>query len=53
MAVTERFELSIGFKANTPLAGERLQPLGHVTGHSIYKIHKNVSFVDGAYNTAI
>ena len=31
MAVSERFELSIGYKAYTPLAGERLQPLGHLT----------------------
>ena len=29
MAEKEGFEPSIGFKAYTPLAGERLQPLGH------------------------
>ncbi len=31
MAVSERFELSIGFNADTPLAGERLRPLGQLT----------------------
>ena len=31
MAESERFELSNGFKAVTPLAGERLRPLGHLS----------------------
>ncbi len=31
MAVKEGFEPSIGDKPYTPLAGERLQPLGHFT----------------------
>ena len=31
MAERERFELSNGFKAVTPLAGERLRPLGHLS----------------------
>ena len=31
MAERKRFELSKGFKALTPLAGERLQPLGHLS----------------------
>ena len=31
MAVREGFEPSIGYNAYTPLAGERLQPLGHLT----------------------
>ncbi len=29
MAEREGFEPSMGDKAHTPLAGERLQPLGH------------------------
>lgn len=32
MAEKEGFEPSIGVKAYTPLAGERLQPLGHLSG---------------------
>ena len=31
MAESERFELSNGFKAVTPLAGERLRPLGQLS----------------------
>ena len=31
MAEREGFEPSIGVKAYTPLAGERLQPLGHLS----------------------
>ena len=33
LAEREGFEPSIGFKAYTPLAGERLQPLGHLSGN--------------------
>ena len=32
MAEKEGFEPSMGFKAHTPLAGERLRPLGHLSG---------------------
>ena len=32
MAEREGFEPSMGVKAHTPLAGERLQPLGHLSG---------------------
>lgn len=31
MAEREGFEPSIGFNADTPLAGERLRPLGHLS----------------------
>ncbi len=31
MAEREGFEPSMGFKAHTPLAGEPLQPLGHLS----------------------
>ncbi len=31
MAEKEGFEPSMGVKAHTPLAGERLQPLGHLS----------------------
>ena len=31
MAEREGFEPSMGFKTHTPLAGERLQPLGHLS----------------------
>ena len=34
MAEREGFEPSIGVKAYTPLAGERLQPLGHLSEES-------------------
>ncbi len=34
MAEREGFEPSMGVKAHTPLAGERLRPLGHLS--SIY-----------------
>ena len=39
MAEKEGFEPSIGFKAYTPLAGERLQPLGHFS-----RFNKLISF---------
>jgi hypothetical protein len=32
LAEREGFEPSMGFKAHTPLAGEPLQPLGHLSG---------------------
>jgi hypothetical protein len=32
MAEREGFEPSMGYKTHTPLAGERLQPLGHLSG---------------------
>ncbi len=32
MAEREGFEPSMGVKAHTPLAGECLQPLGHLSG---------------------
>ena len=35
MAEREGFEPSIGVKAYTPLAGERLQPLGHLSEEGI------------------
>ena len=35
VAEREGFEPSIGVKAYTPLAGERLQPLGHLSGEGI------------------
>ena len=35
MAEREGFEPSKGVKAFTPLAGERLQPLGHLSGERI------------------
>jgi hypothetical protein len=35
MAEREGFEPSIGVKAYTPLAGERLQPLGHLSGENL------------------
>ena len=31
VAEREGFEPSMGVKAHTPLAGERLQPLGHLS----------------------
>jgi hypothetical protein len=31
MAEREGFEPSMGYKTHTPLAGERLQPLGHLS----------------------
>jgi hypothetical protein len=36
MAEREGFEPSIGVKAYTPLAGERLQPLGHLSEEEYY-----------------
>ena len=36
MAEREGFEPSIGVKAYTPLAGERLQPLGHLSKKTYY-----------------
>ena len=35
LAEREGFEPSIGVKAYTPLAGERLQPLGHLSEEGI------------------
>ena len=35
LAEREGFEPSIGVKAYTPLAGERLQPLGHLSEEEI------------------
>jgi hypothetical protein len=32
MAEKEGFEPSMGFNTHTPLAGERLRPLGHLSG---------------------
>jgi hypothetical protein len=34
MAEKEGFEPSMGFKAHTPLAGERLRPLGHLSANT-------------------
>ena len=36
MAEREGFEPSIRFKTYTPLAGERLQPLGHLSVSRLY-----------------
>ena len=36
MAEKEGFEPSMGDKAHTPLAGERLRPLGHLSAKSAY-----------------
>ncbi len=36
MAEKEGFEPSMGFKAHTPLAGERLRPLGHLSVDEAY-----------------
>ncbi len=38
MAESERFELSNGFKTVTPLAGERLRPLGQLSIFFYYYI---------------
>ncbi|WP_394146809.1 hypothetical protein, partial [Shewanella atlantica] len=43
------FEPSMGFKAHTPLAGERLRPLGHLsvswrTYYCLKKISQTISF---------
>lgn len=35
MAEREGFEPSVGYKTYTPLAGERLQPLGHLSEKQI------------------
>ena len=35
MAEREGFEPSMGVAAHTPLAGERLQPLGHLSGGAV------------------
>jgi hypothetical protein len=34
LAEREGFEPSMEFNPHTPLAGERLQPLGHLSGHN-------------------
>lgn len=39
----EGFEPSMGFNAHTPLAGERLQPLGHLSGIFIYSLMGNIN----------
>ncbi len=36
MAEKEGFEPSMGDKAHTPLAGERLRPLGHLSAKSAF-----------------
>ncbi len=36
MAEKEGFEPSMGDKAHTPLAGERLRPLGHLSEKSAF-----------------
>ena len=51
MAEKEGFEPSIGFKAYTPLAGERLQPLGHFSNSfkaSILNAHQNAFLTETA-----
>ncbi len=47
MAEKEGFEPSVGYKTYTPLAGERLQPLGHLSG----KVVKQLKF--GRKNTRL
>ena len=42
MAESERFELSNGFKAVTPLAGERLRPLGQLSIYYFLLLSSNV-----------
>ena len=49
MAEKEGFEPSMGFKAHTPLAGERLRPLGHLsvswrTYYCLKKISQTISY---------
>ena len=57
MAEREGFEPSIGVKAYTPLAGERLQPLGHLSEEGILycnyieRVFRNRPF--GKYYSAI
>ena len=50
MAVKEGFEPSMRDKPHTPLAGERLQPLGHLTVKFFFKrdlnIHSDKSLVN-------
>ncbi len=41
MAEREGFEPSIRFKTYTPLAGERLQPLGHLSGVLIFRCDRS------------
>ena len=43
MAEREGFEPSMGFKAHTPLAGEPLQPLGHLSGIAVRATMSNAS----------
>ena len=38
MAEREGFEPSMGYKTHTPLAGERLQPLGHLSVKSMIRL---------------
>ena len=38
MAEREGFEPSMGDKAHTPLAGERLKPLGHLSEKHYYTL---------------
>ena len=38
MAESEGFEPSMGDKAHTPLAGERLQPLGQLSDYFFVKL---------------
>ena len=38
MAESEGFEPSMGVKAHTPLAGERLQPLGQLSNYFLMKL---------------
>ena len=46
MAEKEGFEPSMGDKAHTPLAGERLQPLGHFSmNNEAVRIPMNLSEV--------
>ncbi len=42
MAESERFELSNGFKAVTPLAGELLRPLGQLSKFTLLLLRFNV-----------
>ena len=42
LAEREGFEPSMGDKAHTPLAGERLQPLGHLSGKNVLSSYRTV-----------
>ncbi len=39
MAESEGFEPSMGDKAHTPLAGERLQPLGQLSNYFLVELN--------------